>query len=162
MRHERNGTTTLFAALDVATGKVIGKCFSRHRSKEFLAFLKLVSAQVDPDLDVHVILDNYATHKTPSVQRWLVKNPRFHFHFTPTKGSWLNLVERWFGLLTQRKIKRGSHRSTNELVRAIDEYLSATNEDPKPFVWTKSADEILAKIRRFCEHTLEASAPNAD
>jgi len=160
--YERNGTTTLFAALDVATGKVIGKCFPRHRSKEFLAFLKLVSAEVSPDLDVHVILDNYATHKTPSVQRWLVKNPRFHFHFTPTKGSWLNLVERWFGFLTQRKIKRGSHRNTDELVRAINEYLTASNEDPKPFVWTKTADEILGKIRRFCEHTLQANTGHTD
>ena len=151
--YERHGTTTLFAALDVATGKVIGKCFSRHRAKEFLAFLKQVNAEVPLGQDIHVILDNYATHKTPGVRRWQVKNPRFHFHFTPTKGSWLNLVERWFGLLTQRKIKRGTHTSTQALVQAINDYLSASNEDPKPFVWTKTADEILGKIRRFCERT---------
>lgn len=151
--YERHGTTTLFAALDVATGKVIGRCSPRHRAKEFLAFLKQIDAEIPPDRDVHVVLDNYATHKTPAVKRWQVKNPRFHFHFTPTKGSWLNLVERWFGLLAQRKIKRGSHKSTEELVRAINEYLAANNEDPKPFVWTKTADEILGKIRRFCERT---------
>lgn len=157
--YERNGTTTLFAALDASTGKVIGKCFPRHRAKEFLAFLKLVNDEVPSNLDVHVILDNYATHKTPTIQRWLVKNPRFHFHFTPTKGSWLNLVERWFGLITQRKIKRGSHKSVKQLIQAIEQYLEVNNKDPKPLVWTKTADEILAKIQRYCQHTLQAHAP---
>jgi len=160
--YERNGTTTLFAALDVKTGEVIGKCFKRHRAKEFLAFLKKVDSEVPAEYEVHVVLDNYSTHKTPAVKRWLLKRPRFHFHFTPTKGSWLNLVERWFGLLSQRKIKRGSHRSTKELEQAIQEYLDATNEEPKPFVWTKTADEILRSIQRYCERTLDAHAPQAD
>lgn len=154
--YERHGTTSLFAALEIATGKVIGKCYRRHRAKEFLDFLKRVETEVPPDVDVHVVLDNYATHKTASIQRWLAKNPRFQFHFTPTKGSWLNLVESWFSVLTRRAIKRGAHRSTTALEAAIKEYLQANNDDPKPFVWTKSADEILGKIRRFCESTLQA------
>ena len=152
--YARHGTTTLFAALDVATGKVIGECFARHRAKEFLKFLKQVEAETPPDLDLHVVLDNASTHKTPTVQRWLVKNPRVRLHFTPTKGSWLNQVERWFGLLTQRKLRRGSHRSTRELEAAIRSYLEANNEDPKPFVWTKTADQILASVQRFCLRTL--------
>lgn len=160
--YERNGTTTLFAALDIKTGEVIGKCFKRQRAKEFLTFLKNLDAEVPSEYEVHVVLDNYSTHKTPAVKRWLLKRPRFHFHFTPTKGSWLNMVERGFGLLTQRKIKRGSHRSTRELEKAINEYLEANNEDPKPFVWTKSADEILRSIQRFCDRTLEAHGPATD
>jgi transposase len=152
--YERHGTTSLFAALDVATGKVIGRCHRRHRAVEFRKFLDVIEQNVPGDLDVHVILDNYATHKTPMIHRWLAKRPRFHMHFTPTGGSWLNGVERWFGLLTQRAIKRGAHRSTKEVERAIHAYLDAHNaEEAKPFVWTKSADEILASIGRFAART---------
>jgi len=150
----RHGTTTLFAALDVATGKVIGKCYQRHRAREFLRFLKTIDEEVPDDLDVHLVLDNYATHKTPSVRKWLARRPRFHVHYTPTYSSWLNLVERWFALLSERKIKRGSHRSTRELERDIRDFLSHSNDHPKPFVWTKTADQILASIRRFCQYTL--------
>ena len=152
----RHGTTTLFAALDVATGEVMGDCYRRHRSLEFRRFLKQIDESVPADLDVHLILDNYATHKTPAVQRWLSKRPRFHVHYTPTYSSWLNLVERWFALLSERKIKRASHRSTRELERDIRDFLKHTNEHPKPFIWTKSADQILASIRRFCQYTLAA------
>jgi transposase/transposase-like protein len=152
----RHGTTTLFAALDVATGHVLGKCYQRHRSLEFRRFLKQIDESVPADLDVHLILDNYATHKTPAVQRWLAKRPRFHVHFTPTYSSWINLVERWFALLSERKIKRASHRSTRELERDIRDFLKYNNEHPKPFIWTKSADQILASIKRFCQYTLQA------
>jgi transposase len=152
----RHGTTTLFAALDVATGQVIGKCFRRHRAREFLKFLKVIDDAVPAELDAHLVIDNYATHKTPAIKRWLAANPRFHVHFTPTKGSWLNQVERWFGLLSEQKIKRGSHRSTLALEKAIREYLAANNEEPKPFAWVKSADEILASIKRFAQRTLNA------
>ncbi len=152
----RHGTTTLFAALDVATGEVIGECYSRHRSREFLRFLKTIDEEVPDGLDVHLILDNYSTHKTLSVQRWLARHPRFHVHYTPTYSSWLNLVERWFAILSERKIKRASHRSTRELERDIREFLANTNEHPKPFIWTKSADQILASIRRFAQYTLES------
>ena len=137
----RYGTTSLFAALNTATGEVIGECYKRHRSREFLRFLKTIDETVPSDLDVHLILDNYATHKTPSVQQWLSKRPRFHVHFTPTYSSWLNLVERWFALLSERKIKRASHRSTRQLERDIRAFLNDNNEEPKPFIWTKSADE---------------------
>jgi transposase len=152
----RHGTTTLFAALDVATGQVLGKCYPRHRSLEFRRFLKQIDESVPADLDVHLILDNYATHKTPAVQRWLARRPRFHVHYTPTYSSWINLVERWFALLSERKIKRASHRSTRELERDIRAFLRHNNEHPKPFIWTKSADQILASIRRFCQYTLQA------
>lgn len=146
----RHGTTSLFAALDVKTGKVIGECHQRHRAVEFRRFLDTIDAEVPQDLDVHLILDNYATHKTPAIQRWLLRHPRFHLHFTPTSASWLNLVERWFATLTDRCIRRGTHRSTRELKRSIQEYLSVNNEDPKPFIWTKTADEILRSVARFC------------
>ncbi|MBW2229390.1 MAG: IS630 family transposase [Deltaproteobacteria bacterium] len=152
----RHGTTTLFAALDVATGDVIGECHRRHRSREFRRFLKTIDDEVPDDLEVHLILDNYATHKTPEVQRWLAKRPRFHVHYTPTYSSWLNLVERWFAELSERKIKRASHRSTRELEHDIRAFLRHTKEHPKPFVWTKGADQILASIRRFCQYTLES------
>jgi transposase len=152
----RHGTTTLFAALDVTTGEVLGECYRRHRSLEFRRFLKQIDEAVSVDLDVHLILDNYATHKTPAVQRWLSKRPRFHVHYTPTYSSWLNLVERWFAILSERKIKRASHRSTRELERDIREFLRHNNEHPKPFIWTKSADQILASIKRFCQYTLQA------
>jgi transposase len=148
-QYRRHGTTSLFAALDVATGSVIGKCFSRHRAREFRQFLDIVDASVPAELDIHIVLDNYATHKTAAIQRWLMKRPRYHLHFTPTHASWLNQVERWFGLLTQRKIKRGVHHSVKELVEAIREFIEVTNEAPKPFVWTKPADQILASIARF-------------
>jgi transposase len=149
--YERHGTTTLFAALDLATGQVIGELHRRHRSKEFLAFLRTVEANVPAELDVHLVMDNYGTHKTPSVKAWLARHSRFHVHFTPTSASWLNLVERWFALISERHIKRGTHRSTIELERAIHQYLNIYNEDPKPFIWTKSADQILASVARFCK-----------
>lgn len=149
--YRRHGTTTLFAALDVATGQVIGELHRRHRSKEFLAFLRTIEANVPPALDVHLILDNYGTHKSPTVKGWLARHPRFHVHFTPTSGSWLNLVERWFALLSERQIKRGTHRSTVELERAIRDYLRIYNDSPKPFVWTKTADAILDSVGRFCK-----------
>lgn len=151
--YRRHGTTSLFAALDVATGRVIGECHRRHRSHEFLQFLDTIDRHVAVDLDVHLILDNYGTHKTARVRRWLARHPRFHVHFTPTSASWLNLVERWFALLTERQIKRGAHRSVRALEAAIREYLTVTNEAPTPFVWTKTADEILASVARFCQRT---------
>src|SRR6266540_2999955 len=147
----RHGTTSLFAALDVKSGKVIGECHRRHRAREFRKFLGTIDVSVPARLDVHLILDNYGTHKTPSIRRWLVSHPRFHLHFTPTSASWMNLVERWFGLLTERQIRRGTHRSTRELEQAIMAYLSSNNKHPKPFVWTKTADEIFTSIARFCQ-----------
>jgi transposase len=146
----RHGTTSLFAALDVKSGKVIGECHQRHRAIEFRKFLETIDAAVPAELDIHLILDNYATHKTPAIQRWLLKHPRFHLHFTPTGASWLNLVERWFATLTERCIRRGAHRSTRELKAAIREYLAVNNEQPKPFIWTKTADEILRSVANFC------------
>jgi transposase len=154
--YDRHGTVSLFAALDVTTGEVIGRCHQRHRSREFLKFLRTIDASVPADLDIHIIIDNYATHKTPAVQRFLVKRPRFHFHFTPTYGSWLNLVERWFGLLTDRQLRRGSHTSVVQLRKAIEEFLEVTNDHPKPFVWTATADEILGRIARFAQRTVQA------
>jgi transposase len=151
--YRRHGTTSLFAALDVATGKVIGECHRRHRSHEFLQFLETIDTHVPTDLDIHLILDNYGTHKTPRVRRWFMRHPRFHVHFTPTSASWLNLVERWFALLSEKQIKRGAHRSVRALETTIREYLAITNEAPKPFVWTKTADEILAKVAKFCQRT---------
>ena len=153
--YRRHGTTSLFAALNVATGNVLGQTHRRHRSVEFRKFLDLIDASVPKGQDVHLVIDNYATHKSPLIQSWLVKRPRFHVHFTPTYGSWMNMVERWYGLLTQRQIKRGSHRSVSELEKAIREFLQAHNDDPKPFVWTKSADEILASIARFAQKTTD-------
>ena len=152
----RHGTTTLFAALDAATGAVIGRLHRRHRSTEFLKFLRTIDASVPEDLDIHLVMDNYGTHKTPAVQRWFVRHPRFHVHFTPTSASWLNQVERWFATLTQKQIRRGSHRSTQQLEQAIRDYLNLYNQNPKPFVWSKSADDILASIERFCMRTSDA------
>lgn len=154
--YDRHGTTTLFAALDVATGNVLGKCYPRHRATEFLDFLRAIEANMSTDVEIHVILDNYATHKTPAVRRWLAKRPRFHLHFTPTHASWLNQVERWFGLLTQRQLRRGAHTSVAALKQAITDFIAANNEAPKPFKWTASADDILAKIARFAQRTLTA------
>jgi transposase len=155
--YRRHGTTSLFAALNAATGIVIGETRRRHRAVEFRHFLSTVEAAVPSHLDVHVIMDNLSTHKSPTVKTWFAKRPRFHVHFTPTYGSWLNLVERWFGLLTQRQLKRGVHRSTAELDAAIHEFIDVHNEHAKPFVWTKTADQILASITRFAQRTLEAA-----
>lgn len=146
----RHGTTSLFAALEVVSGKIIGQCLRRHRAVEFRRFLDTIEAAVPADLAVHLILDNYATHKTPAIRRWLAKRPRYHLHFTPIGASWINLVERWFALLTQKQLRRGVHRSTRALETAILEYITLSNTHPKPFVWTKSADEILASVQRFC------------
>ena len=151
--YARHGTTTLFAALDARTGEVIGKCQPRHRSREFRKFLDTIDAAVPAELEVHLIMDNYGTHKTALIQRWLAKRPRYQVHFTPTSASWLNLVERWFGLLTERQIRRGVHVSTTALEEAIYHYLALTNEHPKPFIWTKTADAILASVARFCTRT---------
>jgi transposase len=152
----RYGTTTLFAALDLASGNVIGELHRRHRSKEFLTFLRTIDENVPAELQVHLILDNYGTHKTPTVKGWFARHPRFRVHFTPTSSSWLNLVERWFALISERQIKRATHRSTIELERSIREYLKIYNQDPKPFVWTKTADEILASVARFCKRTSDS------
>ena len=154
--YSRHGTTTLFAALNIATGKVIGELHRRHRSQEFLQFLRTIEETVPKKLDVHLVMDNYGTHKTPTVKRWLARNPRFHVHFTPTSASWLNQVERWFATLTERQIRRGTHRSTVELERCIRDYLTVNNRDPKPFVWTKTAEQILESIKRFCLRTSES------
>jgi transposase len=153
--YTRHGTTSLFAALDVKTSKVLGQLHRRHRSVEFRKFLDAIDAAVPPALDIHLILDNYGTHKTALIQRWMAKRPRFHVHFTPTYGSWLNLVERWFADLTNKQVRRGIHRSVAELETAIRIFIEAHNADPKPFVWTKSADDILASIRRFAQRTLD-------
>ena len=149
-RYIRHGTTTLFAALDVATGRVIGKCFRRHRAKEFIRFLEEIDSNVPEALAVHLILDNYATHKTPEVKKWLLRHPRFQLHFTPTKSSWLNLVESFFSLLTRRKLKRGVHRSTQALEQDIRAFLKHHNEQPTPYVWTKTADQIFESLTRYC------------
>ena len=146
----RYGTTTLFAALDLATGRVIGELHRRHRSSEFLKFLRTIEQSVPPELDIHLVMDNYGTHKSPTVKAWFARHPRYHLHFTPTSGSWLNLVERWFAILSQRQIKRGSHRSTLELEKAIRNFLDVHNQDPKPFVWHKTADEIIESVGHFC------------
>jgi transposase len=147
----RHGTTDLFAALDVKAGRVIGACRPRHRSLEFRAFQ--IDANVPAELDVHLVLDNAATRETQLIRDWLAKRPRYHVPVTPTSASWLNLVESWFALLTVRQLKRGAFRSTGELEEAIRRYIAATNEEPKPFVWTKTADEILASVARFCQWT---------
>ncbi len=149
--YARYGTTSLFAALDLATGNVIGECHRRHRSIEFRHFLDTIEAAVPPELDVHLVLDNYGTHKSPIIQRWLAKRPRFVLHFTPTSASWMNLVERFFATLTEKQIRRGTFRSTRQLETAIKSYLHLYNEDPRPFVWHKTADEILESVGRFCQ-----------
>jgi len=156
--YKRHGTTSLFAALDAKSGKVIGQMHRRHRSIEFRKFLDRIDASVPADRDVHLILDNYGTHKTPLIRAWFAKRPRFHVHFTPTYGSWLNLVERWFAELTTKQIRRGAHRSVSELERAIGAFLDAHNTDPHPFAWTKSADQILASIARFAQGTTATQA----
>ena len=151
--YHRHGTTSLFAALDAKTGKVLGALHRRHRSAEFRKFLDRIDASAPVGLDVHLILDNYSTHKTALIRRWLAKHPHYHVHFTPTGSSWINLVERFFGLLTEKQIRRGVHRSTRELEQSIRQYLDVYNDKAKPFVWTKTADEILASVARFCQRT---------
>ncbi len=143
--YKRNGTTCLFAALNVAEGTVIGKCQPRHRHQEFLKFLKLIERQTTKDKEIHMILDNYSTHKHPEVKEWLEKHPRYHLHFTPTSASWLNQIEIWFSLLTQRQIRRGIFKSVKDLVDAIERYIAAHNQDPTPFIWTKTSEQVLAK-----------------
>jgi transposase len=151
--YKRHGTTTLFAAFDIASGAVIGQTHRRHRSSEFLQFLRTVDASVPAMLDVHLVMDNYGTHKTPAIKNWFARHPRFHVHFTPTSASWLNQVECWFATLTQRCVRRGTHRSTRELEQALHRYIELNNTDPKPFAWSKTADDILASIERFCLRT---------
>ena len=146
--HKRHGTTTLFAALDVTSGRVIGECMPRHRAKEFLAFLRRIDHAVRKPRDIHLVLDNYATHKTPEIRAWLEKHPRSKLHFTPTSASWLNLVERFFAEITAKRIRRGSTSSVGDLENAIYDYLSQHNAKPKPFVWSKSAEDILTRERR--------------
>lgn len=148
--YKRHGTLSLFAALDTATGQVIGRCFARHRAREFRAFLNTVEARVPADLDVHIIMDNLATHKTKAIRDWFARHPRWQVHYTPTSASWINQVERFFALLTEKQLRRGVHRSTKDLEAAILAYIDTVNADPKPFRWTKSADDILASIKRFC------------
>jgi transposase len=154
--YKRHGTTSLFAALDIATGRVIGKCFPRHRAAEFRRFLDEIEANVPGDVAVHLVMDNYATHKAPLVRDWLTRRPRWHVHLTPTSSSWLNQVERFFALLTDKQIKRGVHRSVGALHAAINAFIEQHNAEPKPFRWTKSADDILASIERFCTYIGQA------
>ena len=158
--YTRHGTTSLFAALELKTSQVIGQLKRRHRSVEFRQFLDVIEAQVPAGLDVHIIVDNYGTHKTAIIRKWFAKRPRFHVHFTPTYGSWINLVERWFAELTNKRIRRGVFRSVQELEAAIREYIDVHNEDPKPFVWTKTADQILASIARYAHRTSAAQVSN--
>ena len=146
--YKRNGTTTLFAAIDLAQGKVIGTCQQKHRHQEWIRFLKVIDEQTDPALDLHLIVDNYATHKHPKVKAWLKKNPRFHVHFIPTSSSWLNVVERWFREITDKRIRRGTFRNVEQLIAAIEEFIQQHNTTAEPYVWTAKADEILAKVAR--------------
>ena len=154
--YARYGTTSLFAALDTKSGELIGQTQRRHRSVEFRAFLDTIEKNVPPHSDVHLILDNYGTHKTQLIRDWLAKRPRFHLHFTPTSASWLNLAERWFAQLTDKQLRRGVHRSTKELETAINNYIQHHNKNPKPFVWHKTADQILDSVARFCTRTLDS------
>lgn len=149
--YKRNGTTSLFAALNVETGRVISRFFQQHRHQEFIAFLREIDRAVPAELAVHIVMDNYGTHKTPRVNAWFAKHPRFHLHFTPTYSSWLNLVERLFAEVTERAIRRGAFGCVKELERAIQDYLSARNQEPKPFTWRATADQILDRVARFCE-----------
>jgi transposase len=152
----RHGVTSLFAALNYATGEVIGGFHRHHRHQEFLRFLKVIDAEVPAELDLHLVLDNYATHKTPAVHRWLLRHPRFHLHFTPTSGSWLNLVERWFAELTTKKLTRSTHRSVQALEADLRTWIERWNDDPKPFVWHKTADEILERLAAYCTQINES------
>jgi transposase len=152
--YKRNGTTTLFAALNVLDGTVIGSCYPRHRHEEFLKFLRRIDRETPNGMNLHLIVDNYGTHKHPNVKKWLSKHKRFHLHFIPTSSSWLNLIERWFGEITRKRIRRGVFHSVPDLIAAIEEYIRLNNQDPKPFVWTKKADEIIQKISR-CKAIME-------
>ena len=152
--YKRNGTTTLFAALNVLDGMVIGTCYSQHRNEEFLKFLRQINRATSKGLSLHLILDNYGTHNHPNVKAWLKKNSRFHLHFTPTSSSWLNLVERWFAEITRKRIRRGTFKSVSELIDVIRDYIRCNNENPSPFVWTKKADQILEKVSR-CKSIME-------
>jgi transposase len=152
----RHGVTSLFAALDVASGFVIGKCYKRHRAAEFLDFLKQIDGRIPNGFDVHIIMDNYATHKTAVIKNWLARRPHYHVHFTPTSASWINQVERWFAELTRKQLRRGVHTSTKQLEADIRTFIARHNENPKPYRWTKSADEILASVKRFCQKTERA------
>jgi transposase len=154
--YKRAGTSSLYAALDLATGKVIGRLHARHRAIEFKQFLQTLDREIPADLDVHLVLDNSSTHKTPAIQRWLAAHPRFVVHFTPTSSSWLNLVERWFAELTTKKLRRGAHRSVRQLNTDIRAWIDTWNDDPRPFVWTKTADEILDAIARYCQRINES------
>jgi transposase len=154
--YKRAGTSSLYAALDLATGKVIGRLHARHRAIEFKQFLQTLDGEIPADLDVHLVLDNSSTHKTPAIQRWLAAHPRFVVHFTPTSSSWLNLVERWFAELTTKKLRRGAHRSVRQLNTDIRAWIDTWNDDPRPFVWTKTADEILDSIARYCQRINES------
>lgn len=149
--YQRNGTTSLFAALNTATGEVIGKCYRRHRSIEFKKFLAIIDKRVPPELDIHLVLDNYGTHKTAMIHNWLARRPRYHLHFTPTSSSWINQVERWFAEITNKQLRRGTYRSTQALEKAIKEYLEVYNQEPQPFIWTKTADEILESLKTYCQ-----------
>ena len=146
--YKRNGTTCLFAALNVLEGTVIGSCYPRHRNKEFLKFLRQIDRETPPELDLHLVLDNYGTHHHENVHQWLGKHPRFHLHFTPTSSSWLNLVERWFGEITRKRIRRGVFKSVPELIEVIREFIRINNHNPKPFVWTKKVEQILEKVNQ--------------
>ena len=148
--YERNGTTSLFAALDIATGRGIGQCYRRHRHQEFLKFLEVVDSKIPSEGEVHLVLDNYGTHKTPKVVRWFARHPRYRIHFTPTSASWINQVERWFAGITEKRIRRGSFDGVRSLEKAIQEYLEYSNQNPKPFVWTADADLILGKVQQLC------------
>ncbi len=148
--YKRAGTSSLYAALDITTGKVIGSLHARHRAIEFKKFLQTLDREVPAELDIHVILDNSSTHKTPAVKKWLLAHPRFVLHFTPTSSSWLNLVERWFAELTSKKLRRGTHRSVRDLNTDIRSWIDTWNENPRPYVWTKTADQILQSISRYC------------
>jgi transposase len=154
--YKRSGTSSLYAALDIASGQVIGALHQRHRAQEFKQFLQRIDRQVPAELDVHVVLDNSSTHKTPAIRRWLAQNPRFVLHFTPTSSSWLNLVERWFAELTNKKLRRATHRSVRQLNDDIRAWIEDWNHNPRPFVWTKTADEILDSIRRYCQRINES------
>lgn len=156
--YTRHGTTSLFAALDIATGRVIGKCYRRHRAAEFRKFLDEIEKNVPRDLDIHIVMDNASSHKTKLIRDWFAKRPRWHRHFTPTSSSWINQVERFFALLSEQQIKRSAHRSAADLEAAINTYIQARNADPKPFRWTKTSDDILAAIERFCRRTLAVHA----
>jgi transposase len=149
----RHGTTSLFAALDIATGKIIGRCQKQHRHQEFLRFLNQIDQTVPASLEIHLVLDNYATHKTPKVAAWFQKRPRFHLHFTPTSGSWLNQVERWFAKITEQRIRRGVFKSVDQLISAIDDYIAANNRAPRPFLWTATAELILNRVANVCKRT---------